>query len=98
MASSIVSTCGGARHFAILWSAVRNESQRADANRKLGSLRSLMTRIRLIIFIAIFQSFLWLIHFFLYETWTFSPVGNDAPGALWMKVVVGFLSVSFIGA
>ena len=57
-----------------------------------------MTPKRLIIFIAIFQSFLWLIHFFLYETWTFSPVGNDASGALWMKVVVGFLSVSFIGA
>ena len=57
-----------------------------------------MTAKRLIIFIAIFQSFLWLIHFFLYETWTFSPVGNDAPQALWIKLVVGFLSVSFIGA
>ena len=57
-----------------------------------------MTTKRLIIFIAIFQSFLLLIHFFLYETWTFSPVGNDAPEATWVKLVVGFLSVSFIGA
>src|ERR1700722_4967021 len=72
--------------------------RRADAKRKLGSPRSLMTRIRLIIFIAVFQSLLWLIHFFLYETWAFSAVGNDAPGALWIKLVVGFLSVSFIGA
>ena len=57
-----------------------------------------MTRKRLIIFIAIFQSFLWLIHLFLYETWTFSPVGSDAPGTLWIKLVVGCLSVSFVAA
>jgi uncharacterized protein len=57
-----------------------------------------MTRKRLIIFIAIFQSFLWLIHLSLYETWTFSPVGNDAPGTLWIELVVGCLSVSFVAA
>ena len=57
-----------------------------------------MTQKRLIIFIVIFQSFLWLIHLFLYETWAFSTVGNDAPGTLWIKPVAGFLSVSFVAA
>jgi predicted MPP superfamily phosphohydrolase len=49
-------------------------------------------------FIAIIQSVLFLTHFLLYETWTFSPPGNDTPGAPWIKLVLGFLSVSFIAA
>src|SRR6266480_2260049 len=53
---------------------------------------------RLIGFIAIIQSVLFLTHFLLYETWTFSPAGSDAPGAPWIKLVLGFLSVSFIAA
>ncbi len=57
-----------------------------------------MTRKRLTGFIAIIQSVLCLIHLFLYETWTFSPAGSDAPGALWIKLVIGFLSVSFVAA
>src|ERR1700726_1656611 len=57
-----------------------------------------MVRKRIIGFIVVIQSFLWLIHLFLYETWTFSPVGNDPPGAFWIKLAVGFLSVSFIVA
>src|SRR5713226_1398316 len=60
-----------------------------------------MTRQRLIgliALIAIIQSVLCLTHLFLYETWTFSPVGSDAPGAFWIKLVLGFLSVSFIAA
>src|SRR5258708_18895961 len=57
-----------------------------------------MTRTRLIGFIAIVQSVLWLTHLFLYETWTFSPIGSDTPGAFWIKLVLGFLSVSFIAA
>jgi hypothetical protein len=44
------------------------------------------------------QSVLFLTHPFLYETWTFSPVGNDTPGAFWIKLVLGFLSVSFVAA
>jgi len=47
-------------------------------------------------FIAFFQFVLLLIHFFLYETWTYSSAGNPAPGALWLKVAVGVLSVSFL--
>src|SRR5258708_2558509 len=57
-----------------------------------------MTRTRLIGFIAIVQSVLWLTHLFLYETWTFSPIGSDTPGAFWIKLALGFLSVSFIAA
>jgi uncharacterized protein len=57
-----------------------------------------MTRIRLIIFIAVTQTVLCLIHLFLYETWTFSPAGSDTHGALWIKLALGFLSMSFIAA
>jgi len=55
-------------------------------------------RRRLIPFIAIVQFVLFLAHFFLYKTWTFSPAGNDTAGALWIKALLGFLSVSFIAA
>src|SRR3989475_12781640 len=57
-----------------------------------------MRRRSLIGFIAIVQSVLFLTHFLLYETWTFSPAGSDAHGALWINLVLGFLSVSFIAA
>src|SRR5579863_2221457 len=49
-------------------------------------------------FIAVIQSVLFLTHYFLYETWTFSPAGNETLGALWIKLVLGLLSVSFIAA
>jgi uncharacterized protein len=52
----------------------------------------------LIGFIAVIQSVLFLIHYLLYETWTFSPAGSEAPGAFWIKLVLGFLSVSFVAA
>src|SRR6202044_2857433 len=55
-----------------------------------------MTRTRLIRFIAVIQSLLFLIHLFLYKTWTFSPAGGDTPGAFWIKLGLGFLSVSFV--
>src|SRR2546428_13709519 len=55
-------------------------------------------RKRLMGFIAIIQSVFFLTHFLLYETWTFSPAGSDTPGALWIKLVLGFLSVSFVAA
>ncbi len=53
---------------------------------------------RLIGFIAVIQFVLCLTHLLLYETWTFSPAGSATPGALWIKLVLGFLSVSFVGA
>src|SRR6266852_5082003 len=52
----------------------------------------------LIGFIAIIQSVLFLAHLLLYETWAFSPVGDHAYGALWIKLFLGFLSVSFVVA
>jgi len=55
-------------------------------------------RKELIGFIAISQSVLFLTHYLLYETWTFSPTGSETPCALWVKLAVGLLSVSFIAA
>jgi len=57
-----------------------------------------MTAKRLVVFIAVIQSILWLGHLLLYETWTFSPAGSDTPGPLWIKLVLGFLSLSFLSA
>src|SRR5580658_481638 len=53
---------------------------------------------RLMVFIVIIQSVLFLTHFFLYETWTFAPTGGRAVGALWIKLGLGLLSVSFVAA
>jgi len=53
---------------------------------------------RLIGFIVILQSILFLTHFFLYETWTFSSAGSTSHRALWIKLALAFLSVSFITA
>ncbi|MGA2389486.1 MAG: metallophosphoesterase [Candidatus Sulfotelmatobacter sp.] len=53
-------------------------------------------RRRLIGFVLTIQSVLFLTHFFLYETWTFPSPSN--PDTLWPKLVLGFLSVSFVGA
>src|SRR3989442_10992916 len=57
-----------------------------------------MRRRSLIGFIAIVQFVLFLTHFLLYETWTFSPAGSHTHVALWIKLVLGFLSVSFVAA
>ena len=54
-------------------------------------------RIRgIITFASVVQFILFLTHFFIYETWTFAAPGNEAT-ALWLKVTVGILSVSFLG-
>jgi uncharacterized protein len=53
---------------------------------------------RLIGFIAVIQFVLCLAHLLLYETWTFAPGGSHGPGPAWLQVVLGFLSVSFVGA
>jgi uncharacterized protein len=52
----------------------------------------------LIGFIVFLQAVLFLTHFVVYETWTFSPAGSDIPGAQWIMLVLGFLSVSFVAA
>jgi hypothetical protein len=48
-------------------------------------------------FIVVIQSVLFLAHFLLYKTWAFSPGGNAAD-ALWPKLLLGLLSVSFVVA
>ena len=55
-------------------------------------------RKRLFGFIAVIQSILWLAHLLLYKTWTFSPTGNNTHGAFWIRLCLGFLSVSFVTA
>jgi predicted MPP superfamily phosphohydrolase len=55
-------------------------------------------RRELIGFIVVIQSVLFLAHYLLYETWTFSSAGGDIAGAFWIKLVLGILSVSFIAA
>jgi len=53
---------------------------------------------RFLTFIAIVQSVLFLAHFFLYETWTFSFGGNVVYGATAAKIILGILSMSFLAA
>jgi predicted MPP superfamily phosphohydrolase len=53
---------------------------------------------RLFGFIAVIQFVLFLTHFLLYETWTFSPADGITQDALWIKLLLGFLSVSFVAA
>jgi uncharacterized protein len=48
--------------------------------------------------IVILQAVLFLAHFLVYETWTFSPAGIAIPGTLTIRLVLGFLSVSFVAA
>lgn len=55
-------------------------------------------RRELIGFVAVIQTVLFLTHYFLYETWAFSSAGGDGQGELWIKLGLGFLSVSFIAA
>ncbi len=52
---------------------------------------------RLVNFIVTIQSVLFLTHFLLYKTWTFS-LRDPGAGLLWIKLVLGFLSISFIAA
>jgi len=57
-----------------------------------------MRRRSLVGFIVTIQFVLFLTHFLLYETWAFSPAGSNSHGALWIKLVLSFLSVSFVAA
>jgi predicted MPP superfamily phosphohydrolase len=49
-------------------------------------------------FMVVFQSILLLTHILLYETWRFSPTRGGAHGALWIKLALGVLSVSFLAS
>ncbi len=54
-------------------------------------------RKRLVGFIVTIQSVLFLTHFFLYETWIFSP-GRHTARTLSVELIFGFLSISFVTA
>jgi len=53
---------------------------------------------RIIRFIVVVQTVLFLTHYFLYQTWAFSPAGGDAPGTTGVRLGLGFLSISFVAA
>jgi predicted MPP superfamily phosphohydrolase len=53
---------------------------------------------RIVGFVAVIQSVLFLTHFLLYRTWIFSSAAGDGSGPLWIKLLLGFLSVSFVTA
>jgi len=44
------------------------------------------------------QSVLFLTHVLLYQTWTFSSVKGHTAGPLWIKLVLGLLSITFVPA
>jgi predicted MPP superfamily phosphohydrolase len=48
--------------------------------------------------IVILQTVLFVSHFLVYETWTFSSPGSQNLGRFWIGLVLGFLSVSFVAA
>jgi uncharacterized protein len=52
---------------------------------------------RVVRFILIVQSVLFLTHFFLYETWTFSATRSHA-AAFWTRLAFAVLSISFVSA
>jgi uncharacterized protein len=51
---------------------------------------------RVVGLIAVIQSVLFLGHFLFYETWTFSSAGSHTGDTLWIKLLLGSLSVSFV--
>jgi len=53
-------------------------------------------RVGLLGAIAVIQTVLFLTHFLLYETWTFSPQGNGSGGPFWLKLTLSAFSVSFL--
>src|SRR5277367_6776056 len=49
-------------------------------------------------FVIVIQLILFAAHFFLYQTWAFSLTPGEAHGALWIKLLLGDLSISFVAA
>jgi uncharacterized protein len=59
-----------------------------------------MRRRRIVRFIAIVQTVLFSTHFLLYETWAYQnpTLSSNTTKALWLKLAVGLLSISFVVA
>jgi predicted MPP superfamily phosphohydrolase len=55
-------------------------------------------RAGLITFATVIQAVLFLTHFFIYKTWTFSPSGSETSSPPWLEVIMGVLSISFLTA
>src|SRR5437879_1368753 len=51
-----------------------------------------------IAFASVIQSILFLTHLFIYKTWTFEAARSETSAFAWLKVTMGALSVSFLGA
>ena len=54
-------------------------------------------RKRFLIFVSVIQAVLFLTHYFLYQTWTFHHSQSSAE-KIWLPVIVGVLSISFVAA
>jgi uncharacterized protein len=68
-----------------------------------GNLSTVTLRKRLVVFISILQSVFFLAHYLLYETWIYEsgtslPGHGHAVGPLWIKLLLGILSVTFVPA
>ena len=59
---------------------------------------SMRKRSGIIGFAVVVQSILFLTHYFIYKTWTFSPATSDVATSPWLPAVVAILSVSFLAA
>jgi predicted MPP superfamily phosphohydrolase len=55
-------------------------------------------RKRIIRFVVFVQAFLFLVHLFLYETWTFSPEGSAVGSVFAARLAFGLLSICFVTA
>lgn len=58
---------------------------------------SMRSRGRIFVFLALVQSILFLVHYFLYETWIFRGA-SGSPSRFWIEMATGLLSISFVMA
>ncbi|MGC2450536.1 MAG: metallophosphoesterase [Candidatus Sulfotelmatobacter sp.] len=55
-------------------------------------------RSRFVVFILVIQVVLWLTHYFVYQTFAYRLPATDAGQRVWLQVILGVLSVSFVAA
>jgi uncharacterized protein len=80
---------------------VRRTQFRKHPDTLLGVRRiqySMRIRAGFVVFATVIQSILFLTHFFIYETWAFASAGSEVSAAPWLKVTMGFMSLSFMAA
>ena len=79
------------KHDAEFLSLVESPTYLSESN------RSMRQRKRFLVFVAVIQAVLFLTHYFLYQTWTFHHTQTSAE-KVWLAVIIGALSVSFVAA